>query len=832
MAELVVDMRTRNPVAELLAAAARDDIKNNVHIIPLRTWIRDETERLASEQQQELQQQQLQQEQQQAKGTTTAMMGPDPATITVLKNQSLIRQISVAFGAAELMRHASRLTRHYNHHDKHTTTSTTTITTPASASDSDSSFSILPLGAQQCSMVDNFNVHVSKRRRRRRRAGASSSSQSYWNNVKGVSMLNPELSAQLLEEPFFLLDDDNDDNDAKDYSTTTTTTAAAAPTTTTTTVGRYVEIDIYPPLPRDCTMATNNADSNDDHDEEEAESASSLDQRNECRSFGMLLYEICTGICPLQLLLQSDEATITSQDYSDEPQKKRSTAVRKGNSDSTTFDANAFYAPLQEIGFPSSVSTLVQSLIDGHDAYLSLDAVCSDIQLLLSDPECYLFDDIDRFVAQQGGSSMQPQVKIGKLYGREDEVTLVTDAFCRVSSGKNEALFIGGYSGSGKSMLVQSLNARIDIAGGYVLTHKCDETSKERPLLDVLHAFDELCLLILKKSCPQTLLEISNKLVNVFESDFSVLARLLPNINIVFPELAKKPTTADETDGSSASRNLQGMSLNNVCCTLQRFMRIVSCADTPVMLFLDDLQWAGSTSLELIDALLSDKRGSTCFLFVGSYRDNEVHVGHPIFQLMSSLDSSGVRSTKLQLSGLNRNCLNVMISESLGILPYLCKPLGDIIFEKTEGNPYFALEFLRSLVDRRLLNYSVRERRWIWDESKIRSENITDNVLHLLAAKMTSLPQDIQTTLQILSCFGIKVDQTIVDNLCLSKRFVHFSHRLMKAVDESFIQTMDNGFIFIHDKVREAAYSLIPDGTKSQVSSSQLSLSIANGLFP
>ena len=116
------------------------------------------------------------------------------------------------------------------------------------------------------------------------------------------------------------------------------------------------------------------------------------------------------------------------------------------------------------------------------------------------------------------------------------------------------------------------------------------------------------------------------------------------------------------------------------------------------------------------------------------------------------------------------------------------------------------------------MKYSLRERSWIWDDSKIRSENITDNVLHLLATKMTSLPEDIQCALKIVSCFGTKIDQAIVNILCLDQQFSHFLDSLSNAVNESCLQKIDGGFKFIHDKVREAAYSLIPNNVKSQVS--------------
>lgn len=342
-----------------------------------------------------------------------------------------------------------------------------------------------------------------------------------------------------------------------------------------------------------------------------------------------------------------------------------------------------------------------------------------------------------------------------------------------------------------------------------MLAQKVDQMSKDRPLLQVLAAFDNLCLMIKDAYNLQEMLSLGNKLMIEFKDDFLVLARLLPNITILCPYQLESSHAMDSTE--------QLLFSHNIHFTIKRFLRIVSSRLNPVVLFLDDCQWAGEPAFDLIHAILSDTRGSNCFFFVGAYRDNEVGEDHPLRELMANLDLCSVETTNVNLSGLTQDNLNVMVAEILCTFPRICKPLSDIIHERTAGSPFFALEFMRSLVVGKLLQYSLRDRRWTWDEEKIRSENITSNVLYLLSNKMTSLRDDVQVTLKVLSCFGIKTDEAIIDYLCSTTQYSDFREGLSCAISEKFIEKRGTEFKFTHDKVREAAYGLIAANEKGQV---------------
>jgi predicted ATPase len=182
--------------------------------------------------------------------------------------------------------------------------------------------------------------------------------------------------------------------------------------------------------------------------------------------------------------------------------------------------------------------------------------------------------------------------------------------------------------------------------------------SKERCLLEVVAVINGLCLLIRKKRTQQELRTLSKDITEAFASDFSMLAQLLPNI------YALSPSRTAATGGGSGIR----LNLQSVCFIVQRFMRVVSSKAHPVMVFLDDLQWCDSSALTLIEDILCDSIGSSCF-FVGSYRSNEVEMDHGLFQLIDSLSSHGILMTTLSLEGLTPEALNNMCELEISRVP-------------------------------------------------------------------------------------------------------------------------------------------------------------------
>ncbi len=394
-----------------------------------------------------------------------------------------------------------------------------------------------PLSAAKIS-IDNFVV------RTKNRHVASGSTSSTLSDISGVDMISEGLSLTI-NEPSFV---NNILNGGEEGGT-----------------GHFLEVSISP------SQLSENSSSS---------AFEQIDERIICHTFGVLLYQLYSNLDPIpkesQLggnpIQKSGEQLVDDCHGAKEPAKKKATV--------TTYSS-----VLQDISIPQSIIMLVQNLVENKcDKPLSPQNICSymkeacdDLRLLLHEPSRFLFK---REQLGCGGSS-QLQFRRNRLYGREKEVSLLSDSFSRVSAVGNEAFFIGGFSGSGKTRLVETVMKRVELSGGYVIKLKFDQV-KGRPLLELISALNGLCSLVRERKSPQELQIIVSQLTESVGSDLTMLGRLLPNVYSLLPQ-GRLMKEAREQVGNR-------MNYQSVCFILRQFIRVVSSKSNPVMLFLDDLQ--------------------------------------------------------------------------------------------------------------------------------------------------------------------------------------------------------------------------------------------------
>ena len=242
---------------------------------------------------------------------------------------------------------------------------------------------------------------------------------------------------------------------------------------------------------------------------------------------------------------------------------------------------------------------------------------------------------------------------------------------------------------SGKTKLVQSVcNSIISSSNGLFMSRKFEATSSS-PLSVVLSVFDDLCMLITSKNSETEQQHIYEQLAEEFGDSLYLLVRTVPNVVRLAPSLSDASSIINEAAAESE------VNFFSLCNIIQRFIRTVSSISPPVVIFLDDLQWADAVSLGLMHTLLSDNASS--LFFVGTYRDNEVSPAHIIFGFCDWLSKFSVPLNMIKISGVALDDVNSMVSEVLGMLPRGCRLLSEMVFLKTKGNPFFVQTFVRSL---------------------------------------------------------------------------------------------------------------------------------------
>jgi predicted ATPase/signal transduction histidine kinase len=476
---------------------------------------------------------------------------------------------------------------------------------------------------------------------------------------------------------------------------------------------------------------------------------------------------------------------------------------------------------------PQALSEIVSKLMakNAEDRYQSALGLKFDLELCLSQLQdsgqigsfaIAQRDLCDRFIIPE------------KLYGRETEVKTLLEAFERVASplgkGKQRAIemiLVAGFSGIGKTVVVNEVHKPIVLQRGYFIKGKFDQFNRNIPFSALVQAFRHLMEQLLSES-DENLEKWQTQILQALGNNGQVIIEVIPEIEKI---IGKQPP-ALELSGNAAQ--------NRFNLLFQNFIQVFATPEHPLVIFLDDLQWADSASLQLMQLLMSESE-TGCLLVIGAYRDNEVSPVHPLMLTLGEIAKIGATVNTITLQPLSRSSLNQLVSETLNCPLPLAQPLTELVHQKTQGNPFFATQFLKALHQDESIAFDLSAGHWQCDLVRVREAALTDDVVQFMATQLQKFPAATQEILKLAGCVGNQFDLKTLA-IVSEQTEVDAAAALWKALQAGFIlpqsevykfyvdrETKDEfhnsqavNYKFLHDRIQQAAYSLIPEDQKQQ----------------
>jgi predicted ATPase/class 3 adenylate cyclase len=521
----------------------------------------------------------------------------------------------------------------------------------------------------------------------------------------------------------------------------------------------------------------------------------SIDSRSDLYSLGVTLYELFCGRLPF---LSRDPLALIHGHLARLP------------------DAPSSVDP----SVPEAVSALIMKLLSKapEDRYQTAYGVQQDLEALRQ----RVLDDESLDGFELGTNDVSSRFVIPqKLYGREAEATALLDAFGRASAGARELFLVAGYSGIGKSALIQEIYRPITEHRGWYCAGKFDQFRRDIPYAALIAALRDLMRQLLTES-DERIAGMKERLLAALGDNGAVIIDVVPELEAVIGPQAAVPDVGP-TEGQNRFNN-----------SFKNFIRVFARPEHPLTLFIDDLQWADVPSLKLLEVLVTDPAGSHLFV-VGAYRDNEVYEGHALLDTIGSISEGGQPPTTITLTPLGQDSITEMVAETLGVDSAEAGPVAELLFTKTGGNPFFVKELLGTLYKDGLLTFDAQERRWRWELAALRSVGITDNVVELVAAKLQSLEPATISVLQHAACIGSSFDlRTLAQASELT--LAQTAMALDAALADGFVLPLDDDYKymgalqteggeqmgtawyrFLHDRVHQAAYSLLSEDERKSM---------------
>jgi len=432
-----------------------------------------------------------------------------------------------------------------------------------------------------------------------------------------------------------------------------------------------------------------------------------------------------------------------------------------------------------------------------------------------------------------------------KLYGRETEVQLLLAAFDRVAAGNTELMLVAGFSGIGKTAVVNEVHKPIVRQRGYFIKGKFDQFNRNIPFSAFVQAFRDLMGQLLSES-DEELANWKAKILAAVGDNGQVLIDVIPELELAIGPQPPVP----ELSGTAVQ--------NRFNLLFQKFIAVFATPEHPLVMFLDDLQWADSASLNLMKVLMEESEQGY-LLLLGAYRDNEVFPAHPLMLSLGELEKQEAAMSTMTLAPLTILHVNQLIAETLSCPSELAQPLTELVYQKTKGNPFFTTQFLQGLYEDELIVFNGDWGYWECDLVQVQDAALTDNVVEFMAGRLQKLPQVTQNVFKLAACIGSQFDletlaivcESPVENVAadlwsalreglvlpITQAYKFFQTRPVRELEwkppseglplrfsseatgeqeEQYSKDISVGYRFLHDRVQQAAYSLIPEDRKQQ----------------